>query len=111
ASKMPISKCTVDTLDLSRSYRTDYGVVGDAKLTLQALIQELSAQTGGGVRKNQALIDEIKAGKEAFLAKFRPLMESNEKPINPYRVYGDLMQVLDPKNSFVTGDSGNTRDQ
>jgi len=111
ASQKTIVQCTVDTLDLNRSYRTDYGVVGDAKLTLQALCQELSAQTGGGVRKNQALLDEIKAAKEAFLAKFRPLMESNEKPINPYRVYGDLMKVLDPKNSFITGDSGNTRDQ
>ena len=56
------------------------------------------------MRQNQALIDEIKAGKEAFLAKCRPLLESNEKPINPYRVYGDLMKVLDPKNSFVIGD-------
>src|SRR5919108_923860 len=111
AARKTIVQCTVDTLDIHRSYKTDYALIGDAKLTLQALIQELSAQTGGGVRKNQALIDEIKAGKEAFLAKFRPLMESNEKPINPYRVYGDLMKVLDPTNSFVTGDSGNTRDQ
>jgi acetolactate synthase-1/2/3 large subunit len=38
-------------------------------------------------------------------------MESTEKPINPYRVIGDLMKVLDPKASFVTADSGNTRDQ
>ena len=38
-------------------------------------------------------------------------MESNDKPINPYRVIGDLMKVLDPKKSFVTADSGNTRDQ
>jgi acetolactate synthase-1/2/3 large subunit len=38
-------------------------------------------------------------------------MESNETPINPYRVLGDLMKVLDPKRSFVTADSGNTRDQ
>src|SRR5260370_41035866 len=38
-------------------------------------------------------------------------MESNETPINPYRVLGDLMKVLDPKSSVVTADSGNTRDQ
>ena len=38
-------------------------------------------------------------------------MESDEQPINPYRVFGDLQKVLDPKNSFVTADSGNTRDQ
>jgi acetolactate synthase-1/2/3 large subunit len=111
ASHKTIVQCTVDTLDINRSYATDVAVIGDARLTLQALIRELSAQTGGGVRQNQELIQEIKAGKEAFMAKFRPLLESHEKPINPYRVYGDLMKILDPKSSFVTGDSGNTRDQ
>src|SRR5258705_5474164 len=38
-------------------------------------------------------------------------MDSNETPITPYGVLGDLMKVLDPKTSFVTADSGNTRDQ
>lgn len=50
------------------------------------------------------------------MAKYRPLMVSDDTPsdgapINPYRVYGDLMKVLDPQRSFVTHDSGNTRDQ
>src|SRR5438132_1181292 len=62
-------------------------------------------------KKNPELVEEIRKGKEAFLAKFRPWLESNETPINPYRVLGDLMKVLDPKRSFVTADSGNTRDQ
>ncbi|MGH7339085.1 MAG: thiamine pyrophosphate-dependent enzyme, partial [Candidatus Rokuibacteriota bacterium] len=106
--KKTIIQCTVDTLDLNRSYETRHAVVGDAKLTLQALIAELSTR---GPKKNPGLVDEIRKGKEAFLAKFRPWMESNETPINPYRVLGDMMKVLDPKNSFVTADSGNTRDQ
>ena len=106
--KKTIIQCTVDTLDLNRSYETRHAVVGDAKLTLQALIAELSAR---GPKKNPGLVEEIRKGKDAFLAKFRPLMESDETPINPYRVLGDMMKVLDPKNSFVTADSGNTRDQ
>ncbi len=106
--KKTIIQCTVDTLDLNRSYETRHAVVGDAKLTLQALIAELSAR---GPKKNPGLVEEIRRGKDAFLAKFRPWMESNETPINPYRVLGDMMKALDPKNSFVTADSGNTRDQ
>ncbi len=96
-------------LDINRSYETHHAVIGDAKLTLQALIGELSKQ--GGSRNNPALIEEIHTARAAFHTKFRPFMESNEKPINPYRVIGDLMKVLDPKASFVTADSGNTRDQ
>src|SRR2546427_2268643 len=103
-----IIQCTVDILDINRSYETRHAGVGAAKVTLQALIAELSAR---GPKKRPELVEEIKKGKEAFMAKFRPWMESNETPINPYRVLGDLMKVLDPKSSFVTADSGNTRDQ
>ncbi|OLB97118.1 MAG: hypothetical protein AUH30_11015 [Candidatus Rokubacteria bacterium 13_1_40CM_68_15] len=110
AEKKTIVQCTIDTLDINRSYETRHAVIGDARLTLQALGEELSKRTGGG-RKNPALLEEIRAARQEFMAKFRPWLESNETPINPYRVLGDLMKVLDPKSSFVTADSGNTRDQ
>ncbi len=103
--------CTVDEFDINNSYPIHYAVLGDAQLTLRALIAEFAAQVGGAIEANQAVLDEIKGLKEEFLAKYRPLMESNEKPINPYRVYGDLMKVLDPYNSFVTAESGSPRDQ
>jgi thiamine pyrophosphate-dependent acetolactate synthase large subunit-like protein len=106
--KKSIVQCNVDLLDINRSYETKHAVIGDAKLTLQALAAELSKQ---GPKKNPNLLDEISAGRKEFMAKFQPVMESNDTPINPYRVIGDLMKVLDPKKSFVTGDSGNTRDQ
>jgi acetolactate synthase-1/2/3 large subunit len=109
ADRKTIVQCTVDTLDLNRSYETHHAVVGDAQLTLTALAEELGRR--GGVAPKPALLEEIRAGKEAFRAKFRPWMESEETPINPYRVIGDLMKVLDPRASFVTADSGNTRDQ
>ena len=98
-------QCTVDTLDINRSYETRHAVIGDAKLTLQALIDELAAGAAAR-RRTPGSSRRSAAGKQAFLAKFRPWMESNETPINPYRVIGDLMKVLDPKNSFVTADSG-----
>ena len=109
ADRKSIVQCTVDTLDINRSYETAHAVIGDAKLTLQALSEELGKR--GGVARKPALVEEIRTAKQAFMAKFRPWMESSETPINPYRVLGDLIKVLDPKNSFVTADSGNTRDQ
>src|SRR5213594_800136 len=94
AEKKTIVQCTIDTLDINRSYETRCAVIGDAKLTLQALGEELGKRTGGG-RKNPALLEEIRAARQEFMAKFRPWLESNETPINPYRVLGDLMKVLD----------------
>lgn len=104
-----IVQCTVDILDINRSYETRQAVIGDARLTLQALLAEVSARGGG--RERPGLLDEIRASKAAFLATYRPWLESSETPINPYRVVGDLMKVLDPERSFLTADSGNTRDQ
>jgi thiamine pyrophosphate-dependent acetolactate synthase large subunit-like protein len=110
AAAKTIVQCTVDMLDINRSYETRHAVIGDAKLTLAALVAEVSAKTGGG-RKRPKVVDEIVQAKAAFLEKFRPWLTSDETPINPYRVFGDLTKVLDPANSFVTADSGNTRDQ
>jgi acetolactate synthase-1/2/3 large subunit len=111
ADKKTIVQCNVDALDINRSYETHHAVIGDARFTLQALIAEVEAQTGGGVARNNSLIDELEAGRQTFWDQYRPWMESDEKPINPYRVFGDLQKVLDPRNSFVTADSGTTRDQ
>src|SRR5574341_1381979 len=58
ADQKTIIQCTVDTLDINRSYEARHAVIGDAKLTLQALINELSARTGGG-RKKPELVQEI----------------------------------------------------
>jgi acetolactate synthase-1/2/3 large subunit len=106
-----IIQSMVDEVDLNLDYLLDHALIGDAKFTLQALSDEFAAQAGGGAPKNAELVDEIRRVKEGFLAEYRPLMESNDVPINPYRVYGDLMKVIDLENSFVTHDSGNTRDQ
>jgi len=111
ADRKVIVQCTVDTLDVNKGYGVDHAVIGDAKLVLQACMDELITKAGGGVEGRRELIEEIAAVKETFMAKYRPLMESDDRPINPYRVYGDLMKCLDPDNSFVTHDSGNTRDQ
>jgi len=106
-----IIQCTNDVEDVNRYYRADGAVVGDAGLTLKALIDEASRRTGGGVRPNEELQAEIRAGKTAMMARYRPLMEADDVPINPYRVYGELIKVLDPRASFLTHDSGSTRDQ
>ena len=66
---------------------------------------------GGAGRNAGDVAAEVKAARDQALARYRQVMNSDETPINPYRVYGDLMQVLDLKNSFVTHESGNTRDQ
>ncbi len=109
AHKKTIIHATIDPADLNRTYRADYALFGDAKACLQMLRREWAAQ--GGARRDEGIIAEIARAKESAMARYRPLLASDEVPINPYRVYGDLMKVLDPRHSLVSPDSGNPRDQ
>ena len=49
--------------------------------------------------------------KQAWLAEWRPLLTSDETPLNPYRVIHDLMSVVDRTRTIITHDSGTPRDQ
>ena len=106
-----IIHCTVDELHVNKVYPTAVASIGDARFTLQALHKELSDQTSGNGRAPRNVNAEIKSARDEALAQYRDAMASTDKPINPYRVYAGLIEVLDPHNSFVTHESGNTRDQ
>ena len=106
-----IIQCNLDELHVNRIYPTAQAVIGDARFTLDALAREVSSRTGGDGRAPNGVEAEVQASRNAALAGYREAMASEDTPINPYRVYGDMMKVLDPYNSFVTHDSGNTRDQ
>jgi thiamine pyrophosphate-dependent acetolactate synthase large subunit-like protein len=45
------------------------------------------------------------------MAKWRPLLDSNEAPLNPYRVIKELMGAVDIDNTIITHDAGSPRDQ
>ena len=106
AANKTIIQCNIDEYDINRIYPTSHAVIGDARATLKSLIAELSSESS-----RADVTEEIKAEKDAAMAQYREKMVSDEKPINPYRVYGDLMKALDREASFVTHESGNTRDQ
>jgi acetolactate synthase I/II/III large subunit len=111
AVKKTIIHCNIDELHINKMYPTAHAVIGDARFSLQALHKAMSDRTSGAGRTADHVANEVRAARESALAKYRQVMNSGETPINPYRVYGDLMQVLDLHNSFVTHESGNTRDQ
>ena len=107
-----IVQCDIDERDINTRYIVDHAVIGDAKLVLQQMIAEVRKQAGPqGRPKNEALLNQIKSLKDEKAKKYKDAIESTEKPINPYRVYVELMNTLDSENSTVTHDAGNTRDQ
>jgi acetolactate synthase-1/2/3 large subunit len=103
-----IIHATNNEADVNKDVAADVAVVGDAKLVLRQLIEELDHQGG---RQADSPVDEIAAAKRAFLAEWRPLLDSDEVPLNPYRVIRDLARVADRTRTIITHDSGTPRDQ
>ena len=101
---------TNDEDAIGREFKTDYAMLGDAKLVLRQLLDELKSQAGGPRIKNQALQDDIKSVKESWLAEWMPKLTSNDTPMNPYRVIWDLMHTVDLDNTIITHESGSARE-
>ena len=106
-----IIQSTIDERDLNKDYQIEQAIIGDAKLVLRQLIEEVKKQIGPEARKeNDAVAREIKAIKKQWLNEWMPKLTSDEVPINPYRVIWDMKKVLDSRETIVVHDSGTPRD-
>lgn len=105
-----IIHATNDARDLYKTYAVDVPILGDARLVLAQLIEAVRDRLGKQSRSRHAA-QEIARLREAWLETWKPKLTSNERPINPYRVISEFMQVVDPKDAIVTHDSGSPRDQ
>ncbi len=103
---------TLDPADIGKDIHPTHALVGDAKLTLRALIDTLRSNPGkhAAGRKNDvpARISEIRDG---WMNRWRPKLESNETPLSPYRVINELIAEVGPANHIITHDAGSPRDQ
>lgn len=113
--RMPTGKrvihATLDPVEINRSVETEVALIGDAKLTLRALIEACKAITGGTPRDASAVATEIKKVGDDWFAKWLPKLTSDQEPITPYRVLWDLQHTVDVANTIITHDAGSPRDQ
>ena len=98
--------------DIGKDYEIIYGAVGDAKLVLRQMIEEVKRQTSesGRADLNDA-VARVTAVRKEFEAEWEPHFTSNEMPVSPYRVIRELANAVDVANTIITHDSGYPRDQ
>jgi acetolactate synthase-1/2/3 large subunit len=106
-----IIHATLDPAHINKDVPVQYGLVGDAQLTLRALVDACKALVKGSKRDPSATIAEIKALDAEWLEAWRAKRESNDAPLNPYRVLADLHRTVDVGNTIITHDAGSPRDQ
>ncbi|HEX2933467.1 MAG TPA: thiamine pyrophosphate-requiring protein [Candidatus Binatia bacterium] len=115
AAPIPAGKtiihATNDERDINKHYPADYPLLGDAKPVLRQFIDAVKALSGGKAKDGASVAAEIKKGKEEWMAEWMPKLTSNEKPINPYRVMWEFMNLFDRKDVIVTHDAGSPRNQ
>ncbi len=105
-------QCTNDEREINKQYQVDYPLLGDADLVLSQFVEAAKDLMGDRKREpDGAVVGEIKKTKEEWLARWMPKLTSNEVPINPYRVIWEFIQVVNPKQTIVTHDSGSARNQ
>ncbi len=113
---MPAGKVTIhatlDPADVNKDVPADYVLLGDAKLTLDALLAAVRERLGAP-RRDQAAktAHEIAAAREEWLERWMPKLTSEETPLSPYRIIWDLLHTVDVANTIITHDAGSPRDQ
>jgi len=93
-----------DEAVIGANYRTEVGVVGDARLALEALVAEVKARRQAAPIRQQGRLAALKAREEKFAA-FAELAASDETPIRPERVVATLNELL-PRDAVIVADPG-----
>jgi acetolactate synthase-1/2/3 large subunit len=102
---------TIDSADINKNIPTEHPLVGDSKLALAMLAKALKSR----LKKPRGLTAEvtarIRSQNDPWMQEWTPRLTSDSKPLSPYRVIWDLMQVADVPNTIITHDAGSPRDE
>ena len=101
---------TLDPTDIDKDVESAYSLVGDARLTLEALVETVDDRLDGDRGRFDDIAAEIESVRGEWFDEWRPKLTSDETPINPYRVINELTSVVDAEDAIITHDAGNPRD-
>ena len=112
-----IIHATLDAKDLNKDVPAQHVMLGDAKLTLQALSGAMASLKADDARdamvaaRKAEAPSTIQAMKSKWLSEWMPKLTSESAPISPYRVIWELNRLVDKDNTVITHDAGSPRDQ
>ena len=101
---------TASVEDLNKDETAEVALPGDAALVIEALIEELRDRLGADGRPEEGVAAGIAADRDAWLGEWEALLESEEVPVNTYRVIREIDRTIDRERSIVTHDAGAPRD-
>ena len=98
----PVIQLDIDGAEIGRNYPVRVGLLGDAKVTLQRLIQAVSttAPETEWLRRVHQLVQE-------WREEMRPNLNSDAVPMRPERICKELTEVL-PQDAVLVADTGHS---
>jgi acetolactate synthase-1/2/3 large subunit len=96
-----VMQLDIDAAELGRNYRNVASILGDAKVSLQRLMDVLERRTP----ESCAWTGRVRELVREWRAEHAPKLESNESPIRPERICKAISDVL-PANGVVVSDTG-----
>ena len=100
AEGTPVIQIDIDASELGRSYPAAYGLQGDAKRTLEAMLDVLEP-TGG----NASWVSRAQEHVQNWRDEHEPVLTSNAVPIRPERLCQELTDFL-PSDAVLIADTG-----
>lgn len=101
---------TLDPVDVDKNVPSEIALIGDARLTLAALLDAVKALEPAP-RDHTAIAAVIRETEARWFARWQAKCTQDTAPLSPYRVLADLQQTVDVANTIITHDAGSPRDQ
>jgi acetolactate synthase-1/2/3 large subunit len=92
----------IDPAEIGRNYSTELGIVANARVALEAFA---AAARGSKHRSRGSLKRRIAAGRRSFAANWDSQYTSDQFPMRPERILGELRKNV-PKDAFIVTDVG-----
>ena len=89
----------IDPIEVGRIFRTDVGLVGDAKLGLDAILNAL--KESGQSSQDEKRLEKITALKADWEKQIAELFDTDDVPIKPHAVMAALNEIMEPEDILV----------
>jgi acetolactate synthase-1/2/3 large subunit len=100
----------VDPVEMNRDHVADVAILGDAKIVLRQMNDAASARLAAARRTPVAQrLQQIKELNARWETACTPLLQSEDVPINPFRVTHEFAKLVDPADCIVLHDAGTVR--
>lgn len=95
----------IDPSEIGRNYPAEFGILGDAKASLEFLIEAAKARIGGARQVTETWLARLRKGRAVWREYQGGLAESDQMPLRPERLMRALSRAI-PEDAVVASDVG-----